>query len=403
MSEGLQSNLSLFADDNLLYVTSDSHEENANILNRDIKTIQRWAKQWLITFNPGKTHNMLVSFNNEPPAYPLFMHNQPLDTVTESLHLGVTLQHNLKWDRHIENICIKAHKRLDILNSLSFKLSRRTLDILYKAYVRSILEYADILFCNTTQDNLDKLDKVHKRAGKIVSGAIRGTSSETIYHELSWESLDTRREKRKLLLYSDIMHNRAPPYLQEHIPQTVQERTHGRYNLRTNRNLSQPAARTETFKKSYFPTMVTTWNNSDPTLTSIPSRTTLRNTLDHDIPKHNPYFNFGRRKFNIVMARMRMECSDLNSHLFHYHVIPSPECRCGGLETTTHYLLDCPLFTVHRTELSNKLRLLNINLTVQTILHGTSDPELDHRLIALVDEFVTATNRFQLLDIDYNR
>ncbi len=213
MSEGLQSNLSLFADDNLLYMTSDSDELNANTLNHDIAIIQRWANQWLVTFNPEKTHSMPITYNYEPPLHPLYMYNQQIDNVTHSLHLGVTLQHNLKWDRHIENICIKAHKRLDIINFLSLKLSRVTLDTLYKAYVRSILEYADLLFCNTSQDNLDNLNKVQKRAGKIVSGAIRGTSSDTLYNELSWETLDARRDKRMLVSYSDIVHNRAPSYL----------------------------------------------------------------------------------------------------------------------------------------------------------------------------------------------
>jgi len=398
MSVGLESNLSLFADDNLLYMTSDSHDLNATILNRDIVKIQRWAKQWLVTFNPDKTHSMFISFYDDPPPNPLYMYDQQLSDATESLHLGVTLQHNLKWDRHIENICIKAHKRLDILNSVSFTLNRRTLDTLYKSYVRSVLEYADIVLCNSTQDNLDKLNKVQKRAGKIVSGAIRGTSSETIYNELSWETLETRREKRMLVFYSDIIHNRAPPYLQSHIPQTVQERTQGRYNLRTNNNLTQPAARTETFKNSYFPTMVTTWNTTDQTITSIPTRSALRNTLNCHNPKPNPYFTLGRRKLNIVLARMRMECSELNSHLFAYHVIPSPHCECGGgLETNTHYFLECPLYTVHRTRLIGQLRLLEVNLSLDNLLYRTSDTDLDQRITTLVDEFIVATNRFQLL------
>jgi len=272
MPDGLESNLSLFADDNLLYMTSDSHENNAIILNRDIAKILRWANQWLVTFNPDKTHGMLISFTDEQPQYPIFMHERQLDNVTNSLHLGVTFQHNLKWDNHIDNICIKAHKRLDLLNTLCFKLSRRTLEILYNSYVRSILEYVDIILCNTTQDNMDKINKVHKRAGKIVSGAIRGTPSETIFNELAWESLEARREKRKLLFYSDIIQNRAPSYLQAHIPKTVQERTHGRYSLRNSQNLSQSAYRTELFKNSYFPSMVDTWNTADTAFKSSASR-----------------------------------------------------------------------------------------------------------------------------------
>ena len=67
---------------------------------------------------------------------------------------------------------------------------------MYFSYVRSILEYADILFCNTSQENLKQIDTIQKRAGKIVSGAIRCTSSDAIYEELSWQILSDTRQYR---------------------------------------------------------------------------------------------------------------------------------------------------------------------------------------------------------------
>ena len=42
---------------------------------------------------------------------------------------------------------------------------------MYFSYVRSILEYADILFFNMSQENLKQIDTIQKRAGKIVSDA----------------------------------------------------------------------------------------------------------------------------------------------------------------------------------------------------------------------------------------
>ena len=58
-----------------------------------------------------------------------------------------------------------------------------------------------------------QLKKIQKRAGKIVSGAIRGTSCIKIYTELSWESLQFRRENKMIILYSDILHDGTPSYL----------------------------------------------------------------------------------------------------------------------------------------------------------------------------------------------
>ena len=88
------------------------------------------------------------------------MYNQELQNIPYSKHLGVTLQQNLKWDKHFEEISIKANKRLDILNLLSFKLSRNSLEILYFTFVRSVLKYSNELFSNATKENLELFDKI---------------------------------------------------------------------------------------------------------------------------------------------------------------------------------------------------------------------------------------------------
>ena len=150
---------------------------------------------------------MVVNYRNITPPNNLKMYNQELQNIPYSKHLGVTLQQNLKWDKHFEEISIKANKRLDILNLLSFKLSRNSLEILYFTFVRSVLEYSNELFSNATKENLELFDKIQKRAGKI-----RGTSSIKIYTELSWESLQSRRENKMIILYSDILHDRTPSY-----------------------------------------------------------------------------------------------------------------------------------------------------------------------------------------------
>ena len=167
-----------------------------------------WAQQWIVSFSALKTNSMVVNYRNITPPNNLKMYNQELQNIPYSKHLGVTLQQNLKWDKHFEEISIKPNKRLDILNLLSFKLSRNSCEILYFTFVRSVLEYSNELFSNATKENLELFDKIQKRAGKIVSGAIRGTSSIKIYTELSWESLQSRRENKMIILYSDILHDR---------------------------------------------------------------------------------------------------------------------------------------------------------------------------------------------------
>jgi hypothetical protein len=98
MSEGLQSNLCLFADDNLMYVISDNAQHCARVLNDDLVKLEQWAKKWIVKFNPDKTHSMAVSTRNLLPDDKLNMQNRQLENVSQTQHLGVNIQQNLKWD-----------------------------------------------------------------------------------------------------------------------------------------------------------------------------------------------------------------------------------------------------------------------------------------------------------------
>ena len=98
----------------------------------------------------------------------------------------------------------RADNRLCQLEALRFKLNRKTLEILYIYYIQLIVEYSDVAFDNISDGDNTRLERIQKRAGKIVSGAIKGTAYATILSELGWESLQARRERRKLVLFADI-------------------------------------------------------------------------------------------------------------------------------------------------------------------------------------------------------
>ena len=65
-------------------------------------------------------------------------------------------------------------------------------------------------------DNISDGDNT--RAGKIVSGAIKGIAYAPLLSEVGWESLQTRLERRKIILFADILHANAAHYLQDDPP-----------------------------------------------------------------------------------------------------------------------------------------------------------------------------------------
>jgi len=64
ITEGIESNVKLFADDTSLFIDVDDPIRAANVLNRDLKRIEDWASKWLVNFSAEKTKLMTCSFRS---------------------------------------------------------------------------------------------------------------------------------------------------------------------------------------------------------------------------------------------------------------------------------------------------------------------------------------------------
>ena len=80
------------------------------------------------------------------------------------------------------------------MRRVSTTLSRKNLLIICKSFVRPILDYADIIYDKPRKESVKgKLEAVQYNVCLAITGAIRGTSRERIYHELGLEILNDRR------------------------------------------------------------------------------------------------------------------------------------------------------------------------------------------------------------------
>ena len=109
---------------------------------------------------------------------------------------------------------VKSSKKLNMLKGLKYKLDRCTLEILYLAHVRPILEYCDQYIDNCSILSSEKLESLQRDAARIVTGCKKGTSHNKLDLEVPWVSLETRRSHHRLSLYYKIVNNNPPPISQ---------------------------------------------------------------------------------------------------------------------------------------------------------------------------------------------
>ena len=120
----------------------------------------------------------------------------------------------MSWRNHIVQVYEKASKRLNMLKFDTYKLDRSILTSLYKSLIRPLMEYGDVVWNNCYDCDSALLDSVQYEATRLVTGAIKGTSSARLYKELAWESLSIRRKLHILSQFYKIVKNLVPHYFE---------------------------------------------------------------------------------------------------------------------------------------------------------------------------------------------
>ena len=389
----------LFADDTCVYLSIDNRERACNLVNFDLEAIHEWSRKWLVDFSVPKTKSLIISNKadrDENP--PVEMNGTVLDDVHSHKHLGVILNQTLTWTSHIDEICVKAMKRLDVIQHIKFKVSRNCLQRYYMSFVLPVLEYADSLWNGAYDQDLNRLDKVHIRAMRIITGATQRSSTQALYGELGWHTLAQRRSIHRLRLFYKIKYNLAPSYLSQLMPQTAHERNP--YVLRNREDLTPFRTRRQVYYKSFFPNTTRDWNSLPLEIRQAPTLCSFNRMLGAHFspPPRRGWYGCGKRVLDIYHTRPRLGCSGLKAHLhFNLHVEDDPYCRCRRvIEDPAHYLLHCPLFQEQRTLLLHAITQI-VTPSLDIILYGDETLSINDNICIslLVQTFIETTKRFK--------
>ena len=137
----VSSQVRLFADDCLLYRPITSRADHLK-LQEDLKHLEQWATKWGMRFNAKKCY--LLSIKSTSSHY-YELDNHILQSVQESPYLGIMLSDDLKWNKHINNICSKASSTLGFLRRNLRHCSKKCRKDAYVSLVRSTLEYGSTI------------------------------------------------------------------------------------------------------------------------------------------------------------------------------------------------------------------------------------------------------------------
>ena len=114
---------------------------------------------------------------------------------------------------------------------------------------------------------------------------------------------------------------------------------------------TQCAGKLKRFKNSFYPDAVNSWNNIGPDLRQTDKISAFKSALTGMIvPEEKSIFKI-RNKDLRYLYQLRVGLSPLRAHKFRHNFRDTSNemCTCqSGIESTSHFLLYCPLFDDQR-------------------------------------------------------
>ena len=154
-----------FADDTVIYLTVDS-QNDCKTLQQDLQKLEVWEKNWEIDFNPNKCQVLHISQSRNPIKHPYIFHDQVLQGVDHAKYLRLQISRDLIWNTHIQNVTVKANRTLGFIRRNIRTKHKDIRDTAYNTFVRPQVEYASPVWGPYTQANINKIEKVQRRAAR---------------------------------------------------------------------------------------------------------------------------------------------------------------------------------------------------------------------------------------------
>ena len=394
LEKGIKSSIKFFADDTSLFSIVKNPHVSAQNINHDLQLISQWAVQWKMSFNPDLSkpaEEVIFSHKRHKSVHPpLFFNNVQVKQVNEHKHLGLILDSKLTFDSHINEKLAKARKGIGVIKYLSTYVSVKTLDQIYKMYVRPHLDFCDVIYhipkIPSAFDSsirlvglMERIERIQYQAALAVTGAWKGTSLNKIYDELGWETLTDRRWFRRLVQLYKIRNGLTPDYLKIPLPAT----RGNRYGTRSVNEFHDLACRTTSYTNSFYPNSIKIWNEIGPELRQVRSLSEFKSKILNIIrPVKKSVFHVHDPTGIRRLFQIRVGLSPLNEHKkrHNFRDTISDICHCQTHpETTDHFLLHCDRFIEARHDMfevvnpiliKNNLRLPNNTQLVKLLLYG---------------------------------
>jgi len=204
---------SLYADDCALWHSSSNAEFSANRIQLALDMIHNWGLQWGFKFSTRKSIGVIFS-RRRMPNIRLTLDHHPIPIQNSARFLGLLFDRRLNWKDHIGQLKNKCQKALNLLKCISgnkWGADRKSLLMVYKALIRSKVDYGSIVYGSASASTLKGLDVVQNACVRSCLGALKCTRIERLEVESGVPPLRLRRGQLALTYAAKVARDPSHP------------------------------------------------------------------------------------------------------------------------------------------------------------------------------------------------
>jgi hypothetical protein len=198
-----------------------------------------------------------------------------VQAVEEEKDLGVLFTEDLKFSKHIGAAVNKGNRVVGAIRRSFRYLDKAMLVQLYKSLVRGHLEYANTVWCPSKKADIDHLERVQRRATKLVPELKELPYPERL-KQLKLPSLVYRRDRGDIMIETyKILHGLVDTIGVSPLQLAEESKTRS-HSLKLKKNHCRTTLRQHTFSQR----VVDSWNGLPETIVTAPTLNTFKNRLD---------------------------------------------------------------------------------------------------------------------------
>lgn len=189
---------SLYADDGAIWKRGRNVSHVTKIIQTAVNEVEKWANKWSFRLSVAKTQLVCFAKRNSIPEIKVKLYGQVLEQVKVIKYLGIWMDSRLTFKTHIEKViekCKRSNNILRCLTGMEWGACRKSLQRIYCALIRSVIDYGYIIYGSASESWIKKVETVQAQSIRICCGAFRSSPLSALQVEVGELPIGLRKLK----------------------------------------------------------------------------------------------------------------------------------------------------------------------------------------------------------------